>query len=58
VGYDGFAKFENLDIFGLVFAHQATIACHIGAEDSGEFTLELLLCHKLPPGAEGKSNAG
>jgi hypothetical protein len=50
VGYDGFVKFENLDIFGLVLTHQAAVTGYIGTKDSGKFTLELVLCHDPPPG--------
>ena len=51
--YDGFVKFENLDIFGLVLTHQAAVTGYIGTKDSGEFTLELVLCHDPPHKAEG-----
>jgi hypothetical protein len=48
-----FMRFESLDGGGFVVLHATAVTGHVGTEDSSQYTLEFVLCHDPPPGAEG-----
>jgi hypothetical protein len=46
--YDLTAGSEGMERSLLIFVHEAAVALHIGAEDSGEFALDAVLLHGRP----------
>jgi hypothetical protein len=48
IGDNLLVGFEGFDGGGLVVLHEAAVTYNIGTEDSGKFTLELVLCHDPP----------
>jgi hypothetical protein len=58
IGGNLLVGFEGLDGSGLVILHKAAVTGHVSTEDSGELSLEFVLCHGQPPWEEGLANTG